>query len=62
MKLDFKKETRRNQFKAYFMTEYQNGTSFIFSSFYKDDDEKNENIGSPCVFVLNIDLNFQTLF
>ena len=53
MKLDFPKESKRNFFNAYYITDYKNGTTAIFSAIYENDQDQEENVGMPLVFIIN---------
>ena len=59
MKLDFPKESKRNFFNAYYITDYKNGTTAIFSAIYENDEDQEENIGMPLVFIINQEINDQ---
>jgi hypothetical protein len=62
LKLDYPNEFKGNYFRAYFMTEYDNGVSFIYSAFYPDDDAKKDNIGSPLMLIVKKDVGPETKF
>ena len=54
--LDFPDEVKRNYYRAYSMTEYENGTAFIYTAFFTCDGDRDDNIGTPLIFVVNEDL------
>lgn len=56
IQLDFADVVKRNFYRAYYITEYDNGTSFIYCAFYDNDSDKENNIGCPLIFVVNEDL------
>jgi hypothetical protein len=39
------------------MTDFENGTSFVYSAFYRDEDDEENNVGSPLIFIINKDLS-----
>ena len=55
--LDLSDQCKRNLFRAYHITDYAKGTIFLFGAFYENDEAKEDNIGSPIVFVFTVDLN-----
>lgn len=57
IKLWYPQEIKRNYFKTYYMSEFENGTSFIYSSFFESDDDKDELCGMTLVFVLNSEID-----
>lgn len=66
--LDFKDQVKndgafnRNEFRAYCITEHQNGTSFIQAAFYESQSDKDDNIGCTIIFILNEELGSNTNF
>lgn len=60
LKLDFAEDVKRNLYWTYFITEFQHGTSFIYSAFFEDDDKLDGKIGTPLIFAVNVDLNPMT--
>ena len=62
IKFDFPNEIKRNEFQAYYITDYEGGTFFVYSAFYTSDGEREDNLGTPLVFAINSDLNMRTKF
>lgn len=60
LKLDFPKEIKRNEFQTYFITEFEQGTAFIYSAFFTSDEDRDGNVGTPLIFIINQDLNLST--
>ena len=47
----------RDEFRAYYITEYKNGTSFIHAAYFASDEDKDNNLGATIIFVINEDIN-----
>jgi len=53
IKLDFSETVRRNEFQIYSISESHNGLYFLYGAFFSDEDNKEDLIGSPIVFVIS---------
>lgn len=60
IQIDLSKECKRNYFRTYYITPYQNGTCFIMASFFENDDDIDSLVGCPIIFALNADVNSKT--
>lgn len=47
---------KRNYYRTLYISEFQNGTYFVFSTFFESDSQKAENIGMPIIFAITQDL------
>lgn len=57
IKIDFPNEIKRNEYQTYFITEYEEGSCFIYAAFFANDGDKEGNVGTPLVFIFNKDFD-----
>ena len=61
IKLSFPSEVKRDYYKTYFITEYSEEsklpTIFIYSAFYENDGNKDDNAGNLLIFIIQEDIN-----
>ena len=57
---DLEKECKRNYFRLYSATMFENETSFICGAFFTSDDDVENLIGMPIIFALNQDIHEKT--
>lgn len=60
IQLSFPQEVNRDYYRCYYMTEFEEGTSFIYSAFFKDDGDKEANLGTTIIFIVKSDVGPST--